>query len=83
MQQIAWIALAWAAGTAAILGSLMTLGTLLLWLVPSSRPQSKKGENQPSHQHPQWGHLKLVLVSAAIALVGLSLFVVVPFPQPY
>jgi hypothetical protein len=82
VQQLTWVAIAWVAGTAAILGSLMTLGSLLLWMVPS-QPRSKKPDEQASSipASPWQNRLKLLTFSIAIALAGISLLIAVSFPQ--
>ncbi|MBD2074882.1 hypothetical protein H6F86_13450 [Phormidium sp. FACHB-592] len=80
MSQSLWFALTWIAGTAAILGSLMALGSVLLWFVPSVPPRSRKLE-EPS-TIPAWqNRLKLLVFSIAIALAGLGILVVTPFPS--
>jgi hypothetical protein len=83
MQQLLWIAIAWLGGIAAILGSLMTLGSLLLWLASSQPMRTKKTENQSSAiAVKSWqGRLKVTVFSLAIALTGLSLLIAVPFPK--
>ena len=82
MSQILWFVLAWVAGTAAILGSLMTLGSLLLWLSFGAHPRSRPAEAPPVPTFPHWQkRLKLLAFSVAIALVGLGILVVVPFPS--
>lgn len=69
LTNLIWLAIAWVGGTAAILGSLMTLASLLLWLVPSS-------------DLPAWEkHLKLMAFSAAIAVAGFALLLAFPFPN--
>lgn len=91
MLQLAWIALAWAAGIATILGSLMTLGSLLFWLVPVASPRSQRPESKQSQTSSgraqrddpafqRGNRLKLLLVSGAIALAGISILVAVPTP---
>jgi hypothetical protein len=81
MHQVLWIAIAWAAGTAAILGCLMTLGSLLLWLVPTHAGRSRKAGGEAPESGNWQNQLKLTAFSIAIALVGLSLLIAVPFPQ--
>ena len=81
MSQSLWYALTWIAGTAAILGSLMALGSVLLWFVPSVPPRSRKLEVEPS-TIPDWqNRLKLLAFSVAITLAGLGILVVTPFPS--
>jgi len=58
-----WLVAAWVGGTAAILGSLMTIGCLLLWLVPN---RSEDWRNR----------LKLLGFSVGMAIVG---FVILSF----
>ncbi|MCY7320939.1 MAG: hypothetical protein LH660_03840 [Phormidesmis sp. CAN_BIN36] len=54
-----WFAAAWVGGTAAILGSLMTIGTLILWFVPN--------------QLGAWqDRLKLLGFSVGLAIVGFA-----------
>ncbi len=80
MTQSLWFTFTWIAGTAAILGSFMTLGSVILWFVPSVPPRSRKLE-VPSTS-PVWqNRLKLLAFSVAIALVGLGILVVMPFPS--
>ncbi|NES97107.1 MAG: hypothetical protein F6K32_18095 [Desertifilum sp. SIO1I2] len=68
---IGWMAIAILGDTAAILGSLMMLGALLLWLVPHRQQQSS------------WSsRLKLLGIAGAIALFGILLLLAVPFPYP-
>ncbi|PSB19104.1 hypothetical protein C7B65_12525 [Phormidesmis priestleyi ULC007] len=55
-----WFAAAWVGGTAAILGSLMAIGTLILWCVPN---QSGAWQNQ----------LKLLGFSVGLTIVGFAL----------
>jgi hypothetical protein len=81
MHQILWIAIAWIGGTCTILGSLMAVGSLLLWLVPVSSARSKKADS-PIAAAPGWSRWKLLVVSVAIALTGLSLLILIPFPSP-
>ncbi len=80
MSQILWFTFTWIAGTAAILGSLMTLGSLLLLVAPS-QPRSHKPQSPLLVARPWQQHLKLLTVSLAIALAGLGILVVVPFPS--
>lgn len=70
-----WLIFAWIAGTAAILGSLMTLGSLILFVTPAPMRSRK-----PQQSHPWSQHLKLLAVSVAVALTGLGILIVVPFP---
>ena len=81
MSQLLWLVLAWIAGTAAILGSLMTLGSLILLFVPSqARSRQPEKPFLPSKQ--SWQHrLRLLAFSVAIAIAGLGILVVVPFPS--
>ncbi|WP_446867967.1 hypothetical protein [Phormidesmis sp. 146-12] len=67
MMIFTWLVVAWLGGTAAILGSLMTIATLLLWLVP---------QKSPSWQN----RLKLLGLSLGMAIVGFALLLTVPFP---
>ncbi len=70
---VVWFAIAAVGGFTAILGSLMTLGTLLLWLVPGAR---MKVNNVTPAIWP--GRLKLLGVSAAFAIGGLVLLAIMP-----
>jgi small-conductance mechanosensitive channel len=79
MQQIGWLVLAWVAGIAAILGSLMTIATLLLWFIPASPTKSRKTDS--SNSHPWAKRFQLTIVAIAIALTGFSLLMLIPFPQ--
>jgi hypothetical protein len=72
MQQLVWLAIVWVGGTAAILGSLMALGSLLLWLVPN--PKNLKTSVAV------WQRLKLLGVALCLTLLGLGLLGFVPFP---
>ncbi|UBF24424.1 hypothetical protein K9N68_22360 [Kovacikia minuta CCNUW1] len=83
MHQFLWIAIAWLGGIAAILGSLMTLGSLLLWIAPIKSTRSQKADEAFAQTTPPiWqGRLKITGFSVAIALGGLSLLIAVPFPQ--
>lgn len=70
MSQVGWFLVAWVGGSFAILGSLMTLGSLLLWGVPGSE----------SGRSLWQGRLKLLGVSMGLAIAGFSLLVVFPLP---
>jgi FtsH-binding integral membrane protein len=61
-----WFVAAWIGGSAAILGSLMTIAALLLWLTP---------EKSPSWQN----RLKLLGFSVGMAIVGFTLLTIFPF----
>ncbi|MBE9014473.1 hypothetical protein IQ250_30230 [Pseudanabaenaceae cyanobacterium LEGE 13415] len=61
---ILWLIIAWIGGTAAILGSLMSLGSLLLWTIPGD----------------QKGRLKVLGFSMICAIAGFLLLRLVPFP---
>lgn len=74
-----WLLLAWTAGIAVILGSLMTIASFLLWLVPyGTKPKSTKPLALPSGGYQRW---RLTGVTLAIALSGLVLLIGVPFPH--
>ncbi|HEY9616124.1 MAG TPA: hypothetical protein V6C64_04750 [Microcoleaceae cyanobacterium] len=74
-----WLLLAWIAGIAAILGSLMTIASLLLWLVPNAaKPKSTKTLASPSVGYQRWRFAGAALV---LALSGLALLIIVPFPH--
>ncbi len=61
---IVWLIMAWIGGTAAILGSLMTIASLLLWAI--------EGNWQ--------GRLKVLGFSIGCAIVGFLTLRFVPFP---
>lgn len=79
MSQILWLTAAWVAGTAAILGSLMVLGSLILLAAPT-QPRSRKPPQATPASVSQKHRLTLLVVSLAIALAGLGILFVVPFP---
>ncbi|MBW4580878.1 MAG: hypothetical protein KME42_15030 [Tildeniella nuda ZEHNDER 1965/U140] len=82
MSQITWFILAWVAGTAAILGSLMTLGSMLLWLSPSVQTRSRQTTTpRLPTSSPTQNRLKLLAFSVVIALAGVGILIVVPFPS--
>ena len=70
MHQVGWFLVVWVGGSLAILGSLMTLGSLLLWWVPRSGSQPSLWQNR----------LKLLAVSLGLAIAGFSLLVAFPLP---
>ncbi|NJL41583.1 MAG: hypothetical protein HC899_36515 [Leptolyngbyaceae cyanobacterium SM1_4_3] len=83
MSQLLWMAIAWIGGTALILGSLMTLGSLLLFLVPAgakSYPKANSTDATPSPQ-PWQNNLKLLLLSLTLALTGWGMLSLFSFPQ--
>jgi L-lactate permease len=87
ISQFVWLVLAWIGGTAAILGSLMTIGCLILWIAPSQPQRVKKTDRQQSAKQqsanptqPWQNKLKLTIFSLAIAIAGFSLLVAFPFP---
>lgn len=61
---IVWLILAWIGGTAAILGSLMTIASFLLWAIGGDWK----------------GRLKVLGFSIACAIVGFLTLRLVPFP---
>lgn len=71
IQSVGWLGGSGIAGIAAILGSLMVLGSLILLGLPHS--SAAEANRLP--------RLRLLAVSLAIALAGLSWFVLVPFPS--
>ncbi|NJN57459.1 MAG: hypothetical protein HC879_08135 [Leptolyngbyaceae cyanobacterium SL_5_9] len=83
MSQLLWMAIAWIGGTALILGSLMTLGSLLLFLVPAGAKSYTKANSTGATSSPQpWqNNLKLLLLSFTLSLVGGGLLSLFPFPQ--
>ncbi len=78
MTQLLWLATAWLGGTAVILGSLMILGSLLVWFVPF--PPVKPNPEQPLLGKDWQGRLQVLGFSVTIALLGISLLVLFPFP---
>jgi hypothetical protein len=83
MSELLWIAIAWVGGTALILGSLMFLGTLLLFLVPT-KVKPNTGANAASSttsSQPWQNQLKLLLLSLTLAIAGLGMLSLFPFPQ--
>jgi hypothetical protein len=65
IEVLIWLAIAWVGGMAAILGSLMFLGSLLLWLIPT----------------PTVGKQSLLLaIALGLMLTGLTLLRLFPFP---
>jgi hypothetical protein len=72
---IIWLLCACLGGIAAILGSLMVLGSLLLWWVPQE--STKSGASTL----PAWqGRLKVLAVAGVIAVVGMGILAIVPYP---
>lgn len=75
MHLLTWLVAAWVGGTAAILGSLMALASILLWWVPSPK----------SHQGPlgeeKINRLKVTTIALIIAVIGWGLLLAVPFPN--
>lgn len=69
--------MAWIAGTAAILGSLMFLGSLLLWMVPTVAYRRKDSASPRSIWQQR---LKLTCFAGALALIGIGFLAIVPFP---
>jgi len=82
MSQLLWIAIAWIGGTALILGSLITLGSLLLFLVPAEAKPKSKANSTDATAFPQiWQKLKLLLLSLTLALAGWGILSLFPFPR--
>ncbi|MGJ3248637.1 MAG: hypothetical protein ACFE0I_21470 [Elainellaceae cyanobacterium] len=76
MKHIAWLITVWIGGTATILGSLMTLGSVILWLAPSSK-HAQKGDS--SIVPKLWcSRLRLLGVSLALTALGLGLLIAFP-----
>jgi hypothetical protein len=72
---IIWLVCACLGGIAAILGSLMFLGSLLLWWIPQG--STKSGTSAL----PAWqGRLKVLAVAGLIAIVGMGVLAIVPYP---
>jgi hypothetical protein len=82
MSQLLWIAIAWIGGTALILGSLMALGSLLLFLVPTGAKPNARANSTDSTPFPRpWqNQLKLLLFSLTLALAGWGMLNLFPFP---
>lgn len=76
MQQVGWLAIAWIGGSLAILGSLMTIGSLLLLMVPASTKKVSDPATTPSWQ----SHFKLLGVSVSFAIAGFGLLLIFPLP---
>jgi hypothetical protein len=68
MLTILWLVLAWVGGIAAILGSLMTVASFLLWLIPADSTAWK-------------GRMTVLSVAVGLTIVGFALLWVVPFPE--
>lgn len=82
MQLVGWLVLAWVAGIAAILGSLMALAGIVLCLIPPTAIRDRKGGAE-SEAEALIGRnrLKLLVASGTIAIAGLTLLLTVPFPH--
>lgn len=81
MSELLWIAIAWLGGTALILGGLMTLGSLLLFLVPAgTKPPTRANSTSSTTSSQSWQKLKLLLLSLMLALAGLGMISLFPFP---
>lgn len=81
VRSLLWVGSSWLFGAALILGSLMTLGSVLLWLVPPP------AEAQPSTPAPPLVHralaskrLRLLGFSLSLAIAGGIGFFGIPFP---
>lgn len=82
MNQVAWFLVAWVGGSLTILGSLMTLGSLLLWWVPRSGSKVAKTAGERSRAGLDWqNRVKLMMVSVGLAIAGFTLLVVFPLPR--
>lgn len=83
MSELLWIAIAWVGGTSLILGSLMFLGSLLLFLVPARAKPNTRANAASSTDSPRpWqNQLKLLLLSCVLAIAGLGMLSLFPFPQ--
>ncbi|MBF2027131.1 MAG: hypothetical protein IGS48_10250 [Oscillatoriales cyanobacterium C42_A2020_001] len=79
MRSLIWLALAWVGGAAAILGSLMTLGSLLLWLVPNPATKSSLPDKPLVAPNTWRTRARLLLFSLALAFVGFKVLLLVPF----
>nr|WP_290226600.1 hypothetical protein [Trichocoleus desertorum] len=81
MNQVAWFLVAWVGGSLVILGSLMTLGSLLLWLVPRPGSRASKTAEERSRGGLDWqNRVKLMAVSVGLAIAGFTLLVIFPLP---
>lgn len=74
-----WLISTWIAGAAAILGSLMVVGSLILLVIPT-QPRSRKPQQDPATNYSWLQRLKLLGISLTIALAGLGILILVPFP---
>ncbi|MBW4690705.1 MAG: hypothetical protein KME27_02950 [Lyngbya sp. HA4199-MV5] len=74
-----WLISTWIAGTAAILGSLMVLGSLILLVAPT-QPRLRTPQQAANSDTPWSQRLKLLGVSLVMALAGLGILLAVPFP---
>jgi len=82
MSQLLWISIAWLGGTALILGSLMTLGSLVLLIAPTiPAPHAKAASAELVPSTKSWHKLKLLTLSLTLTLVGWELLAIFPFPQ--
>jgi hypothetical protein len=79
MNYLAWLVMAGVGGTAAILGSLMTLGCCTLWL--SSRDESST-RFPSSDKSGRYGVLKLLGISLLIAGIGWTLLALMLWQMP-
>ncbi|MGI0486066.1 hypothetical protein ACN4EK_11560 [Pantanalinema rosaneae CENA516] len=79
MMIVLWLGLAWIAGTATILGSLMTIASLLLWLLPP-QPQKSNGTGKQSPRSAWYLRWRLTAVAVVMALTGFLILLLVSFP---
>jgi Na+/melibiose symporter-like transporter len=68
-----WLAIATVGGIAAILGSLIVLGCLVLWLIPA---KTLGAEPTTAWQNK----LKLMAIALVLSLSGIGILAIVPFP---
>ncbi len=79
MNYAAWLIIAGGGGTAAILGSLMTLGSFILWLSSRHQPRVKSDTSDASGRY---GLFKLFGMSLFIAGLGWALLLLVLLRMP-
>lgn len=80
MDVFIWLVLAWLAGTATILGSLLAIASVLLWFVPD-RANTRTAKT-PAPRSVWFQRWRLTGTAMMLALSGLTLLVVMPFPSP-
>jgi hypothetical protein len=78
MTIIIWLIAVWIGGIAVILGSLMTLGSLLLWISPGSSSGSKSQSESDNGRAILYGKVKLLGISIGLTLLGIAMLRVIP-----